>query len=142
MDYEFNAGPFITQNKPNELKKFLKSATEDDFGLCVTFLHPEDGTPSINFDLSHASLKKGGVFKWTLDEVTERVVVVVRGELATGPLRSGVAPTIASKYAGAKLRLDSFIFKGGEWSGFRAPLLGQTEENCHSWYVVDDWRVK
>lgn len=151
IHHEFEAGPILHHDgklfedvplKPAQLKKLLENSDESDFSVCVTFLDPKTGTPSINFDLLRKSLKKGGEFSWTIHYAEGRVKVVVHGDVSSGPLRSGVAPMLASTYAGAKLYLDSFNFKGGVWSGFRAPVMGQTEENCKDWHSIVEWTVK
>lgn len=151
IHHEFEAGPILHHDgklfedvplKPAKLKKLLENSEESDFSLCVTFLDPETGTPSINFDLLRKNLKRGDSFSWTISEAEGRIKVVVHGEISSGPLRSGVAPILASTYAGAKLHLDSFNFKGGAWSGFRAPVMGQTDENYKDWYIIPEWKVK
>jgi len=151
IHHEFEAGPILHYDgklfedvtlKTAQLKKLLENSEESDFSLCVTLLHPETGAPSINFDLLWRSLKKGGDFSWTISVVEGRIKVLVHGVISSGPLRSGVAPMLASTYAGAKLYLDSFNFKGGVWNGFRAPVMGQTDENYKDWHPIAEWVVK
>lgn len=150
IDHEFVAGPFLHNNddsqtvplKPAQTKKMLANAKELEFSIAVTFLDPETNSPSINFDLTKKGLKKGGVFTWSIDEANSLVKVCISGEISSGNLRAGVAPRLEEAYSTSKLRLDAFNFKSGEWSGFRAPLLNQDEENCKDWYIVPEWKVK
>jgi hypothetical protein len=150
IHYEFEASPILHYDsklfqvitlKPAQLKKLIKNSEESDFSLCVTFLNPENGTPSINFDLLRKNLKKGSDFSWTISEAEGRIKVLVHGEISSGPLRPGVAPILSSTYAGAKLYLDSFNFKGGVWNGFRAPVMGQTDDNYKHWHPIAEWII-
>lgn len=150
INHQFEANPLLHLNdssdvvplKQQELNKLLKDADDSQFSCSVTFLSPRSGKPSINFELHKKGMKKGGEFSWEINEAEGKVRVKVSGEFASGTLRSGVVPTLESEYAGAKLFLDAFNYKGGYFNGFRAPVAGQTEENCGSWYAVESWNIK
>lgn len=150
IDCEFSASQLIWRNnkgdfvpmKSAELKKMLKDSSSEDFGFVVTFMSEEYDSPSINFDIPNKSQPKDSVFKYDIDLDAATAKVTLRGSFTSGKLRAGVMQRINESYAGKPLYLDGFIFKGGEWNGFKGPLDGQNEENCLSWRHVERWTVE
>ena len=125
-----------------QIREMMNEVDEGDFTLMVTFLNPETGTPSINFDLSKKGLKRGGIFSWHINSEEGSVDVTVKGQISSTTLRKGVAPVLESEYKNQKLRLEAFNYKGGEWAGFRAPIIGQSEKSYDTWHVIENWEVK
>jgi hypothetical protein len=150
IDCEFKAPQLIWRNKKGvfvpmksaELKKKLQDSATEDFGFVVTFMDDEYQSPSINFDIPNKSQHKNSVFNYDIDLDAATAKVTLRGSFASGKLRAGVKERINESYADKPLYLDGFIFKGGEWNGFKGPPDGQNEENCLSWHQVKSWTIK
>ena len=151
IDHEFQAGPPTALDgksglsKPltaKKLKDLLAAADPADFSLCVAFIDPAEGYPSFDFEMTKGGLKKGGTFEFSIDEKAGVVKVQVKGEIASTALRAGVAPMIQKVGKKAEFRLSAFNFKGGEWSGFKAAIHGQDEDDWKTWYPIKDWKLK
>lgn len=151
IDHEFQAGPMLARDKrvsetkplsSKKLKELIAGAVPDDFSLAICLLDPEEGWPMVGFELSPKRLSKGGVFDFTIDEKERVATIKVHGEIATDALRAGVAPDIQKQGKKADFRLQAFNFKGGEWKGFSAPIVGQGEEDFKNWYQIKNWKLK
>ena len=150
IDHKFIAGPMLalnekSQTKPlsaKKLKAMISGAEPGDFSLSISFLDLEMGSPCVVFEMTKIGLKKGGTFEFSIDEKKGVVTVCVKGEIASSPLRAGVAPFIQKMGKKADLRLVAFNYKGGEWSGFTAPIHAQAEEDYKNWYQIKTWSLK
>lgn len=101
-----------------------------------------DQYESVMFEFPLSSLKKGGVLGMQIDSGKGRINLEVNGELSTKSLRVGVSQRIESYGDDADLRLESFFYKGGEWSGFKAPLLDLNSDDSKLWPKLSDWKIK
>ena len=151
VDLKFDAGPMSSHDKKSsivkvlstaKLSKMITDADVNDFSLSVAFLDPEHWYPIVGFEMNKKLLKKGGIFDFLIDEKTSKATVTVKGTLLSAPMRSGVAPYIQKMGKNADLRLVAFNYKGGEWSGFTAPISGQKEKDYKSWIEIKDWQIK
>ena len=113
-----------------------------DEKFTISFLDLESGSPCVGFEMTKIGLQKGGTFEFSIDEKKGVVTVCVKGEIASSPLRAGVAPFIQKMGKKADLRLQAFNYKGGEWSGFTAPIHAQAEEDYKNWYQIKTWSLK
>ena len=113
-----------------------------DEKFTLSFLDLESGSPCVGFEMTKIGFKKGGTFEFSIDEKKGVVTVCVKGEIASSPLRAGVAPFIQKMGKKADLRLQAFNYKGGEWSGFTAPIHAQAEEDYKNWYQIKTWSLK
>lgn len=113
-----------------------------DEKFTLSFLDLESGSPCVGFEMTKIGLKKGGTFEFSIDEKKGVVTVCVKGEIASSPLRAGVAPFIQKMGKKADLRLQAFNYKGGEWSGFTAPIHAQAEEDYKNCYQIKTWSLK
>lgn len=151
IDHEFQAGPPTALDgktgrsktlSAKKLKELLAEADPADFSLCVAFIDSAEGYPVVDFEMTKGGLKKGGTFEFTINEKSGVVKVQAKGEIASPPLRAGVAPSIQKMGKKADLRLQAFNYKGGEWSGFKAAIQGQDEDDWKTWYPIKTWNVK
>jgi hypothetical protein len=151
IDHEFQAGPAVALDgksglskalNAKKLKELLADADPADFSLCVAVIDPKEGYPVVDFEMTKGGLKKGGTFEFAIDEKTGICKVHAKGEIASAALRAGVAPSIQKMGKKADLRLQAFNYKGGEWSGFKAPIQGQDEEDWKTWYQIKAWTLK
>jgi hypothetical protein len=146
----FEFTPFIAKDaergmvplKPQQIDKLIANAVNTDYSLSAIMFNRKDEYEAVMFEFPAATLKKGGVFSMKIDSENGRVNLEVKGELSTKPLRAGVSQRIESYGEGADLRLESFFYKGGEWSGFKAPLLDLNSEDSKSWPKLADWTIK
>jgi len=151
MDHEFQAGPMEAHDAKssqckvlsvNKLNELLRDADPTEFSVSVSFLDPDEGWPCVGFELTRKGLKKGGVFEFTVDEKARLARIAVKGELSSSPLRAGVAPFIQKMGRKADLRLQAFNYKGGEWSGFTAPIIGQKKDDFRNWFRITSWKLR
>ena len=146
----FEFTPFIAKDdergmvplKQQQIDKLIANAVNADYSLSAIMFNRKDEYEAVMFEFPVATLKKGGVFSMKIDSENGRVNLEVKGGLSTKPLRAGVSQRIESYGEGADLRLESFFYKGGEWSGFKAPLLGLNSEDSKSWPKLADWIIR
>jgi hypothetical protein len=131
----------VSLNK-QQIDKLIADAVNADYSLSAIMFNRKDEYEAVMFEFPVATLKKGGVFSMKIDSKSGRVNLEVKGELSSKPLRAGVSQRIESYGEGADLRLESFFYKGGEWSGFKAPLLDLNSEDSKSWPKLTDWIIK
>jgi len=150
IDHAFEAGPLQARDangrvkplSPNKIAEMARDADPGEFSLSVVFLDPKDRWPVIGFELPRSGLKRSGTFEFTISAKTRRVAVKVKGELVSAPLRAGVAPHIQKMGRAADCRLQAFEYKGGMWSGFTAPIIGQGENDFENWFRITSWSLK
>ena len=150
MDHAFQAGPMKAHGAKNrsgvlsvkELKALLRDANPTEFSVSVSFLDPDEGWPCVGFEMTTKGLKKGSVFEFTVNEKARLARITVKGELSSSPLRAGVAPFIQKMGRKADLRLQAFNYKGGEWNGFTAPIVGQGVKDFQNWFKIVTWKLR
>ena len=151
IDVQFEAGPLMAFDKksrdtkvlsPRQVKELLAGMGTADFSLNIVLLDPEEGWPSVGFDLEQGNLKKGGQFEVSVDQGKGTAKVHVKGEISSPPLRSGVAPLIQEMGKDADFRLAALNYKGGEKAGFTAPVVGQGEDDFQDWLKISKWELK
>lgn len=131
----------ISLNK-SEIDKLIANAVNSDYSLSAIMFNRSDQYESVMFEFPLSSLKKGGVLGMQIDSGKGRINLEVNGELSTKSLRVGVSQRIESYGDDADLRLESFFYKGGEWSGFKAPLLDLNSDDSKLWPKLSDWKIK
>ena len=146
---EFEAGPIVARNRKllrdvkvpaAELRALVEQAAPEDFAVNVCLL--EAGEVVCQFDCRFPVRGKVAVFDRTFDFRRRSVKVVAKGELATRPLRDGVAPFIQRLGKRADFRLWGLHYKDGAWNGFEAPVIGLEEVACKSWVRLRSWGLK
>lgn len=151
IDHEFSAGPMLAHDEKSsqtkalsskKLKDLLANATQGEFSLSVAFLDPEEGWADVGFEMKKSGLKKGGIFNFDIDEKSGSAKVIVRGIVESAAMRQGVDKYIRAYGKKADLRLMAFNYKGGEWSGFTAPVHGQKEDDFKNWFQITRWSIK
>ena len=146
----FEFGPFIAKDNEKgmipltkqNIDKLIVNAVNSDYSLSAVMFNRKDEYEAVMFEFPVSTLKKGGMLSVEINSDKGRVNLEVKGELSTKPLRAGVAQRIESYGDGADFRLESFFYKGGEWSGFKAPLLDLNSEDSKSWPKLTDWIIK
>lgn len=146
----FEFTPFIAKDdekgmvplKQQQIDKLIANAVDADYSLSAIMFNRKDEYEAVMFEFPVTTLKKDGVFSMKIDSESGRVNLEVKGELSTKPFRAGVSQRIEAYGEGADLRLESFFYKGGEWSGFKAPLLDLNSEDSKSWPKLADWTIK
>jgi hypothetical protein len=149
VNHEFSAGPFMSMVKNEELplKKaqmlsMLEGAKPSDFAISIALLDPEEGWPSVGFEFSTAGLKKGGIFEYFINDDLMQATLKLQGTLSSSPLRSGVEQKIQSEGVNAIFVLSDFLFKGGKWKGFEAPIISHKKDDFKNWFRIKKWCIK
>jgi hypothetical protein len=138
MDDDHGMIPLVEK----KIVRLIENAVDFNYSLSAVMFNRSDEFDSVMFEFPMSTLKKGGLVNIRIDPKNGMVFLEIKGELSTKPLRSGVALKIESYGSAADLRLESFFYKGGEWSGFKAPLLDINAEDSNSWPKLTDWRFK
>lgn len=149
FDLEFEAGPIMARNRKllrnvkvpaAQLRALVGQAVPEDFAVNACLL--KAGEVVYQFDCRFPVRGKVSVFDRTFDFRRRSVKVVAKGELATRPLRAGVAPFIQRLGKRAEFRLWGLHYRDGAWNGFEAPVIGLEEVACTSWVRLRSWRLK
>jgi hypothetical protein len=130
----------VSLNK-QQIDKLIADAVNADYSLSAIMFNRKDEYEAVMFEFPFSTLKKGGVLYMKINSDKGKIHLEVDGEFASKPLRAGVTQRIESYGGGADLRLESLFYKGGEWSGFKAPLLGFNSEDSQSWPKLADWKI-
>jgi hypothetical protein len=151
IDHQFEAGPIRALSHgvtvtltPAAISDINGKAELSDFSLDIVFRNLlEDGQAWAQVDMYAKTSRKKDIFEWHLDP--DRAVARVRviAHLESRKLRAGVPERIKALGDKFEIRLRGFNYKGGRWSGFEAPVIGQDEEgNMDNWHRVEKWSIK
>ena len=148
--HEFEAGPIrallqglTTTLTPSKISEIITQAASSDFSLDVVFRNlsePEYGWAQV--DMYVKPSRKKSIFEWHLDADRAIAKVRVDAQFESKKLRAGVPERIKGLGELFEIRLQGFNYKGGRWSGFEAPVIGQAEGELAKWYKIDRWSVK
>lgn len=150
LDLEFDTLPFEYNHGPDEqgtvpsalLEKMLADATENDFGINICNLDPEDGWFQLEFLVERAGLKKGSICTYQIDYKKCTAHVVVKGIWQSTPLRKGVKELLEKQGKDVDFRLKSFVFKKGPWSGFEGIAAQFIREEYKACLPITKWQIK
>ena len=143
LQFDYNHGPEAQRKVPTRLlRQFLKDSNEDDFGIQIASLDPENGWFEFGILFEHSGLKKGGTFKYDIDKNNCTAHVVAKGLWHSATLRSGVKQVYVNRGDNVDSRLSGFVFKKGRYSGFEGLPLQFSDENFKNLPSITNWQLK
>lgn len=143
LPFEYNHGPDAQGKVSSDLlERLLRDSKEDDFGITISSLDPEDGWFEVGILFEQSGLKKGGIFKYDIDTRKCTAHVTVKGLWQSTALRSGVKQMYAARGDDVDFRLSGFVFKKGPYSGFEGMPSQFSNEEFKKLPSITKWQMK
>ena len=143
LPFEYDRGPEAQGKVPQDLlKKLLSDSKKEDFGITISSLDPEDGYFESGILFEQSGLKKGGTFKYDIDEMKCTAHVSIKGLWQSTALRSGLKQKYAKRGDDVDFRLSRFVFKTGRYSGFEGMPSQFSDEEFKNLPSIAKWQMK
>jgi len=143
LPFQYDHGPKAQGTvSPGILKKFLIDSKNDDFGITIASLDPEDGWFEADILFEQSGIQKGATFKYNIDENKCIAHVTVRGLWQSTTLRSGVKQKYEKRDYDVDFRLSGFVFKTGRYSGFEGLPSQFSNEEFKKLPKITKWQMK